>query len=124
MLEPAAVADWVLVATALPPALAAFLALFGRRIIHHVTASNSDRHLRDRERSNLSFRVVASAWVFSVAVGCAALLVDGVLIREGHASLGQWRVLASVILVAVDVLLPVGVLVIFGLAMRVLFKML
>ncbi|HEX7956683.1 MAG TPA: hypothetical protein VF508_07070 [Pyrinomonadaceae bacterium] len=124
MLEPAAVADWILVVTALPPALAAFLVLFGRRIIHHVTASNSDRHLRDRVRSNLSFRAIASAWVFSVAVGCAALLIDWVLIHKGLASLGQWRVLASVILAAADAFLPVGVLVLFVLAMRGLFKML
>jgi hypothetical protein len=112
-------ATWMLVVPALPPALAVFLALFGPRILDHLTALKPDRTLED-----LKFMLVAVCWSFSVAVGCVVLLIDGVLIIKGFVSFGQWRVLASGILAAVDVLLPIVVLALFAAAFRGLMKML
>ncbi len=124
MVNRATAANWMLVVPALPPALVIFLALVGPHVLDYVTASNPDPYLRDRELSNLSFTVVAISWVFSVAVGCAVLLIDGVLIVTGFASLRQWRVWASVILAAVDTFLPIGVLVLFIIVARGLLRML
>jgi hypothetical protein len=122
MANPNTAANLMLVAAALPPALAVLLALFGPLILHRATASAPNEYLRYREESNRSFMMISLCWIFSVTVGCVALLVDGVLIFKGFASLSQWQVLASVILAAADVLLPVGFLVIFLLAMRGLLK--
>ena len=124
MVNRAAAANWMIVVPALPPVLAILLALFGPPVLHYVTASNPDPYLRARDQSNLTFVAVALTWVFSVAVGCVVLLIDGVLITKGSVSLRQWRVLASVILAVLDVLLPIGILALFIIVVRGLMKML
>ena len=101
MVKPPTAANWMLVVPALPLALTALLILF-----------------------DLPLALVASALVFSMAVGCATLLIDGVLIIKGTVSLGQWRVLASIILAAVDVALPPAILALVGHVLRGLLKML
>lgn len=53
-----------------------------------------------------------------------ALLIDAALIIKGSVSLRQWRVLASIILAAADVLLPLVFLAIVGIVIRGLLKML
>lgn len=73
---------------------------------------------------DLPLALIAAALVLSVAVGCAVLLVDGVLIIKGSVSLGQWRVLASIILAAVDVFFPPVFVALVGVVIRGLLKML
>ena len=94
-------ANWLLVVPALPLALNACLILL-----------------------DILLELLAVAFVFSVVVGCAVLLVDAVLIIKGSVSLRQWRVLASVILAAADVLLPLIFLAMVGIVIRGLLKML
>ena len=94
-------ANWLLVVPALPLALNACLILF-----------------------NLLLELLVVAFVFSVVVGCAVLLIDAVLIIKGSISLRQWRVLASIILAAADVLLPFIFLALMGVVIRGLLKML
>lgn len=94
-------ANWLLVAPALPLALNACLILF-----------------------DILLELLAVAFVFSVVVGCAALLIAAALIIKGSVSLRQWRVLASIILAAADVLLPLVFVAIVGIVIRGLLKML
>lgn len=101
MVKPPTAANWMLVVPALPLALIAFLILF-----------------------DLPLALIAAALAFSVAVGCAMLLIDGVLIIRGSVSLGQWRVLASIILAAVDVVLPPVFVAAVGHVIRGILKML
>ena len=94
-------ANWLLVVPALPLALNACLILL-----------------------DILLELLAVAFVFSVGVGCAVLLVDAVLIIKGSVSLRQWRVLASIILAAADVLLPLIFLAMLGTVIQGLLKML
>lgn len=101
MVKPPAAANWMVVVPALPLALTAFLI-----------------------QLDLSLSLIAAALVFSVLVGCAMLLIDVVLIIKGSVSLGQWRVLVSIILAAIDVSFPPVFVALVGRALRGLFKML
>jgi hypothetical protein len=94
-------ASWLLVVPALPLALNACLILF-----------------------DILLELLAVSFVFSVVVGCAVLLIDAVLIIKGSVSLKQWRVLASIILAAADVFLPLIFLAIVRILIRGLLKML
>jgi hypothetical protein len=124
MLTPTAVADWLLVVAALPPALAVSLRLFGPRLIDYLTASNPHQSSWYRDEDKLELMMIAACWVFSVTVGSVVLLVDGVLIFKGFLSFGQGQVLASVILAAVDALVPVVLLALFAAVTRGVMKML
>ena len=73
---------------------------------------------------DILLELMVVAFVFSVVVGCAVLLIDGVLIIKGSVSLRQWRVLASIVLAAVDVLLPPILVALIGRAIRDILKML
>jgi hypothetical protein len=73
---------------------------------------------------DILLELMVVAFVFSVVVGCAVLLIDGVLIIKGSVSLRQWRVLASIVLAAVDVALPPILVALIGRAIRDILKML
>ena len=91
----------MLVVPALPLALIAFFLLF-----------------------DLPLALLAGALAFSVAVGCAMLVIDGVLIIKGSVSLRQWRVPVSIILAAADVVFPPVFVALVGHVIRGLLKML
>ncbi len=73
---------------------------------------------------DIQLELLAVALVLSVVVGCAVLLIDAVLIIKGSVSLRRWRILASIILAAADVLLPLIFLAMVGIVTRGLLKML
>ena len=91
----------MIVVPALPPALIALLILL-----------------------DLPLALIVAALALSMAVGCAVLLIDGVLIIKGSVSPRQWRVPVSIILAAVDVALPPVLVALVGRVIRGLFKML